>query len=228
MTAHPQGGDAARVRVGRRPGNGTVLVKHLVPRVSRTDLPPMIGITLIGGALAGAYGVVHDQFTYAISPEYFTKLKFNQFHYADLGLGDRAFVSMIGFLATWWVGSVAAWLLARRLLPSQPRARAYRQIRQGFLCVFACAATFALLGYALGLVRGAGADYSAWEGALRRLEVVDTWSFVRVACIHNAGYLGGLVGVVVALIVLRPVRTLPSGAGEVSTRATGPDVEATH
>jgi hypothetical protein len=76
-------------------------------------------VAIIGGLIAGAYGIVHDQVTYTIAPEYFTKLKFHQFHYADFGLGNRIFAATIGFLATWWVGAIAAWLLARRLNPDR-------------------------------------------------------------------------------------------------------------
>lgn len=181
-------------------------LKYLIPQIALTDLPSMFGVAFIGALLAGTYGVVHDQFTYGISPEYFTKLKFVQFHYADFGLGERAFVATIGFLATWWVGFAAAWFLARQLVPRQPRARAYRQIRQGMLCIFAIGFSSALIGYALGLWRGPDADYSSWTLAFQQLEIEDTWSFVRVAYIHNAGYMGGLIGLIVALVAIRPQR----------------------
>src|SRR5512137_2235558 len=91
---------------------GTML-KYLVPRIALTDLPSMFAVALIGALVAGGYGVLHDQVTYSIAPEYFTNLKFKQFHFANLGLGDRVFVSAVGFLATWWVGLIAAWFLAR-------------------------------------------------------------------------------------------------------------------
>ena len=39
----------------------------------------MLGVAAVGSVLAGVYGIFHDQVTYAISPEYFTKLKFDQF-----------------------------------------------------------------------------------------------------------------------------------------------------
>ena len=46
----------------------------------------MLGYAVIGALIAGLYGVVHDQITYSMSPEYFTRLKFFQFRYADFGL----------------------------------------------------------------------------------------------------------------------------------------------
>lgn len=182
------------------------MLKYLVPRIALADLPSMVGVAFVGAIVAGGYGILHDQITYSISPEYFTKLKFEQFHYANCGFSDRVFVGIIGFLATWWVGLVGGWFLARRLIPGQPRSQAYRQIRNGFVCIFAFGLLFGLSGYAYGLWRGQDADYSSWRSTIQFLKITDTWSFVRVAYIHNAGYFGGLVGLVVALVAIRPDR----------------------
>lgn len=51
-------------------------VNLLYPTFSPRLLPRMFGIALIGGLLAGLYGVIHDQITYTISPDYFTQVKF--------------------------------------------------------------------------------------------------------------------------------------------------------
>lgn len=182
------------------------MLKYLIPQIALADLRPMVVVAVAGALIAGAYGIVHDQVTYTISPEYFTKLKFKQFHYADFGLGDRIFVATIGFLATWWVGFIAAWFLARRLVPNQSRADALRQIRTGFLCVFAFGFGSALMAYGYGLWRGPDADYSWWMWAIQQYEIKDHWAFVRVAYIHNASYCGGLIGLIVALLMLRPNR----------------------
>lgn len=180
------------------------MLKYLTPQIALADLPAMIRVALIGGIVAGLYGVLHDQITYSISPEYFTKLKFPQFRYADLGLGDRVFASTIGFLATWWIGLIAAWLLARRLIPRQARHHAYRQIRHGIACILAFGLSFGVVGYMYGLWRGPHADYSSWTWVFHEFNITDTWSFVRVAYIHNAGYVGGFIGLVVALVLIRP------------------------
>ncbi len=182
------------------------MLKYLVPQIALGDLPPLCGVALIGAVIAGAYGVLHDQITYAISPEYFTHMKFKQFHYADVGLGDRVFVATIGFLAASCVGLIVAWFLARRLIPHQPRSCAYRQVGLGFACVFACGVFSWLLGFAYGLWRGPDADYSSWAWAFRRFDITDTWSFVRVAYIHYASYLGGAIGLIFALATIRPRR----------------------
>ncbi len=164
----------------------------------------MLGFALLGAIIAGAYGILHDQVTFSIGPEYFTKFKFEQFAWANLHQGDRFFVSCIGFLATWWVGLIVGWVLARRLVPNQPRATARRKILRGFAIVFMTGIVFGLSGYFYGLIRGVDADYSDWAFALRRIEIEDMWSFVRVAYIHNAGYLGGLVGLILTFFFVKP------------------------
>jgi hypothetical protein len=59
----------------------------------------------------------------------------------------------------------------------------------------------ALIGYVMGLLHGS--DYSTWQSMASKLGILDLPSFVRVAYIHNAGYLGGLFGLVTAIIYLR-------------------------
>lgn len=180
------------------------LFKYSIPRINLVDVPALALVVLLGGIIAGIYGILHDQITYSISPEYFTKLKFTQFRFADFGWGDRFFVATIGFLATWWVGCIAAWFLGRRQIPNQARDQAYRKIAKGMLCMIVFGMIFGVAGYFYGLLRGPEADYSSWTWAFREFEIIDKWSFVRVAYIHNAGYLGGFVGFVVALVMIRP------------------------
>lgn len=196
--------------------------KYIIPRIALADVPVMILIAFCGGVIAGLYGIVHDQITYSISPEYFTKLKFDQFRYADFGLGDRVFASTIGFLATWWIGCMVAWFLARRLVAHQPRDQALRQIRNGILCIVAFSLVFGFAGYGYGLWRGPDADYSSWTWAFRELNITETWAFVRVAYIHNAGYLGGFIGAIVALAVIRPTAAQSTTGKSASSTGESP------
>ena len=75
----------------------------------------------------------------------------------------------------------------------------------------------AMLGHTvLGVLHGP--DYSEWAPLASLLQVSDVRSFVCVAYIHNAGYLGGLTGLVIALLILkfRPEKgDRPQSAGRV-------------
>lgn len=182
------------------------MVNILYPKFRLNLLPAMFGYALLGAFVAGLYGIVHDQITFSISPEYFTRLKFAQFHYADFGLPPRFFVAEIGLLATWWVGFIAGWFLARMALPKWPVAEARAPILRGFGIILGCAFMASLLGFGLGLLRGPNADYSAWQEFVEAHGIVDLPGFVRVAYIHNASYLGGLIGLILALIDLRRLK----------------------
>lgn len=181
-------------------------VNLLYPKFRLDQLPAMLGYSLLGAVIAGFYGVLHDQLTYSISPEYFTRLKFFQFHYADFGLPPRFFVAEIGFLATWWVGFIAGWFLARAAVPAFPDKNARLVILQGFAVMLAAAFAAGLLGLIWGLRLGPDSNLSAWQGFAKERGIVDLPSFVRVAYIHDAGYLGGLVGLIIALIRLRRLK----------------------
>jgi len=180
------------------------MIEYLIPKFPLKDLPIMIGFSLLGALLAGTYGIIHDQVTYSIGPEYFTNFKFKQFHWADMNLSPRIFVACIGFLATWWIGPIIAWILSRRLLPNQPRSVACKKILYAFVIVFATAVMFGLGGFLPGTIKGPDADYSNWNWAFEDYQIQDKWNFVRVAYIHNAGYLGGVVGLVLSYLLVRP------------------------
>ena len=186
----------------------------LYPKLRVDLLAPMLGYAVIGAIIAGLYGVVHDQITYSISPEYFTRLKFLQFHYADFGFQARVFVVEIGFLATWWVGLIAGWFLARIAVPAFPAEKARSGVLLGFAIVFAGGSIAALAGFLLGLRLGPESALSNWQGFTTSLGVVDLPNFVRVAYIHNASYLGGLIGLIVALLHLgRQKNKIASASG---------------
>ena len=175
----------------------------LYPKLRLDLLAPMLSYAVVGALIAGVYGVFHDQITYSISPEYFTRLKFLQFHYADFGFPARVFVAEIGFLATWWVGLIAGWFLAWVAVPTFPAEKARFGVFRGFGIIFAGALVAALVGFLLGLRLGPDSDLSNWQRFATSRGVVDLPNFVRVAYIHNASYLGGLVGLIVALLRLR-------------------------
>ena len=175
----------------------------------------MLGIAVLGALVGGVYGILHDQITYSISQEYFTKLKFDQFRYANFGFPVRIFVSEVGFLATWWVGFFAAWFLARIAVPSWPQALALRRCFLGFAIIFITGLTAGTVGCVLGVHHTA--DYSNWQDLCLTLGVTDVPSFVRVAYIHNASYLGGVIGLVIAILFLLYLKRCERGSAPTPT-----------
>src|SRR6516162_3933246 len=54
--------------------------------------------------VAGLFGAFHDQISYSVSSEYFTRFKFIQFRLLDTDLPERIRVAEVGFRASWWMG----------------------------------------------------------------------------------------------------------------------------
>jgi hypothetical protein len=59
----------------------------------------------------------------------------------------------------------------------------------------------------LGLWRSSNPDYSSWQDLAQTHGIRDLPGFVRVAYIHNSSYLGGLIGLVAAIIHLQREKT---------------------
>jgi hypothetical protein len=53
---------------------------------------------------SGLFGVLHNQISYSVSNEYFTKFTFIQFHLLDSTIPERIRAAEVGFLASWWMG----------------------------------------------------------------------------------------------------------------------------
>jgi hypothetical protein len=175
----------------------------LFPRIPLARLPAMLTAALCGAIVAGVYGALHDQISYSISPEYFTKLKFHQFWYADFGWGDRAFAAAVGFLASWWVGLIAAWLLARVGLARAFAERHWLLVFKTFAIVAAVTIVAGAAAAFIGVLRTQNGDLQSWQLWQRSLDLLDLRGFVIVAHLHMGSYVGALLGFLVAAIYVR-------------------------
>jgi hypothetical protein len=178
------------------------MMRWLFPRFPLARLPVMVRTALLGAVIAAGYGAAHDQLSYAISPEYFTRFKFRQFAWANVGWPPRLYASEVGVLATWWVGLVAGWLLARAGLAELPAGERWGKTWRAFGIVFVPAVVGGLIGWGSG-VAVAGGDLSGWGEWQRTLELADLPAFVVVAHLHAGGYLGALAGLVLAVVYVR-------------------------
>jgi hypothetical protein len=177
-------------------------VNLLYPVIPRAQLAAMVRIAAIGAVVAATYGAVHDQVSYTISPEYFTKLKFHQFAWADAGWPRRVFVAEVGMLATWWVGMIAGWVLCRAGFADPEKATLRGDVARAFAIVLGVAVASGVVGVLLGTIASHG-DLTSWSEWRENLWLVDVPSFVIVAYLHWASYLGALLGLVVAVMDAR-------------------------
>jgi hypothetical protein len=198
----------------------------IFPRFPLKDLPLIFSLTVLGAGIAGLYGIIHDEISYSISEEYFTKLKFNQFSYADFGFSVRVHVAEIGFLATWWVGFFSGWFLARYCSLHFSAELTIRYTLQGFAVILGCAFVFGLAGFVVGYYWLEGVHLLSWEGFQDRLGIDDLRDFARVGYIHNSGYLGALFGLLGEILYLRRIKVCAlrgTGAGPAKDSCTKAD-----
>jgi hypothetical protein len=166
-----------------------------------TLLPPrylqLIGWTIVACVIAGMYGAIHDQLSFTISPDYFFAFKFEQFR-IDPGWSPRMGAAIVGWMASWWTGLAVGpslYLAASRATGGKVPTRV---MLRGIAIVLLVLVLFGGLGLLLGL-RLAGDP--AWQIGLRP-GVEDRVAFTRVGILHEASYLGGLAGTIIASVAV--------------------------
>lgn len=150
------------------------------------------GFLLYGAVIAAIYGVLHDQVSSAVSREYFILFK---------GIQNspefRFDVSILAVKASWWVGVVgaAALLVANNASPVHPQL-GYSVLRRFALSIIMCAAIGSFLGWATipGVV-----NPRIFPGPTL-LEKAATVRFLSAWGMNLGSYVGGLVGIVLAVV----------------------------
>lgn len=150
--------------------------------------------------MAGIFGMVHDQVTYTIGPSYFHAFKFEQFKDFDFGLHPRFFASIIGFLATWWVGMIIGWLVGRVCYSRQDHKIAFKKSIKAIACIFALTILFGIVAYFISVATHSDAKAKWWCEMFSGISIDQAKNFRTVGYIHNAGYLGAIFGGVGALV----------------------------
>lgn len=152
-------------------------------------------IILISILIAGIYGIIHDQITYSISNEYYTLFKFEQFGINEWGItSENVKVGIIGFLATWWVGFFLGIIYAFISLFLNSRKILRITIQSIFLNI-GVTIVLGVIGYFYGVVF-LEAENLNWYIPEQTKNIQ---AFINVGSIHNFGYLGGLVGLIVGV-----------------------------
>jgi predicted secreted protein len=149
--------------------------------------------------LAGLYGILHDQITYTIAPEYFTKFKFDQFGFEAAWFGgDRWTVAAIGFLATWWTGIFIGLGIGLTGLIFKDHISMRKAIQKAMLIIFCIALCMGIIGFFYGkfILTKTGVNWWLPENLISKN------NFIIVGSIHYFSYLGGLLGLLVGIFYL--------------------------
>jgi MFS family permease len=154
-------------------------------------LIPVLFVTAC--VFAGIYGAAHNQISYTVSPEYFTRFKFHQFR-IDNNVPDRIGAAIVGWRAAWWMGIV----IGAVLIPLGLLIRGNANCFWGMIRVFGVvAATTLIVGLAALTVAFVVVDTEV-AGEITRYghEMTNDVAFARAGTMHNFSYLGGLIGII--------------------------------
>ena len=158
-------------------------------------------LMMLAPLVAGLYGALHDQISYTVAPEYYTKFKFIQFHLTDSPWPDRARAAIVGFRASWWMGLPIGAVVGFAGLIQRDANAMLRASLHAFVVAIAVTLLVGLLGLAQGFLATRGAihraDYAGW---FLPSDLTDLRRFVCAGTMHNASYVGGLVGLVAACV----------------------------
>ena len=149
---------------------------------------------------AGLYGIVHNQISYTVAPEYFTKFKFHQFGLTNTSLPDRVRASMVGFLASWWMGIPIGLLVGAAGFIHRDHREMFRVTLWSFLVVIGFTLLFGFGGLLYGYHRTVHINISDYRGWFIPDDVTNLRRFLCAGYMHNSSYFGGTLAIFVAWI----------------------------
>jgi len=158
-------------------------------------------IIVLAPLIGGIYGIIHDQITYSIAPEYYTKFKFIQFGFVDIGNeavlpNPRLAVAGVGFLATWWMGLPIGLILGLVGLVHKDSKQMFKVTMSAILVTVIIAFATGLIGLVYGKFYLADVGVSWWLPD----HLIDKGNFIAVGSMHNFSYIGGLTGLIAGSI----------------------------
>ncbi|SFL06510.1 hypothetical protein SAMN04488518_1262 [Pseudovibrio ascidiaceicola] len=155
-------------------------------------LPVLIAFACL---LAGIYGVIHNQVSYAVSPGYFHEFKFIRFG-IDPTHHNRVGASIVGFMASWWMGVLIGLpIYLGALFVKGTRTFAYTFLNAASIVV----TVTVILGIAALITSFFTLGPDTLPPWMNNREVTNPLAFARAGTMHNFSYIGGLVGLVFGL-----------------------------
>lgn len=157
----------------------------------------LIWFSVWSGVLASCiYGIVHDQITIRICPDYFLI-----WHPALVPTENLTIVALAwGVMATWWMGAFLGFLVGLGAAAGKPPYASKRQIVRAFVWIMAitglCAAAVGIVVWRLDMVAPSfvEGDQIAGSGLPNRHRFMIDWAIHNTS--YNIGALAGLVGAI--------------------------------
>jgi hypothetical protein len=141
--------------------------------------------------MAGLFGIVHDQISYSVSNEYFTKFKFIQFRLLDTNLPDRFRAGEVGFLASWWMGIPLGILCGLAGFMQRTPSLMWRALTSSLPVLATFTLAIALAGLAYGWHQTGTIDLASYRGWFIPHDLKELRRFLCAGYMHNSAYIGG-------------------------------------
>lgn len=167
--------------------------------------PTFFLLVALAAASAAIFGALHNQLSYSVGPEYFEGVKFPQFGIPET-TAPRMGAAQVGVLASWWMGALVGLPAFLYGLFTVPNARSYLAAGIGAIGLVLVLATFAALA---GLVGGiAAVTTGILDGVLTLPQGIDRADFLRAGFMHDASYVAGGLGALLAFWPMRRARAI--------------------
>ncbi len=157
-------------------------------------------LVVLAVLLAAFYGIIHNQISYSVSSEYFTKFKFRQFGFVDMPLPERVRASIVGFLASWWMGIPIGLLVGAAGFIHKGHRRMFKVSLWSFAVVVVFTLLFGLCGLFYGYLQTTSINVAEYRGWFVPDDVVNLRRFLCAGYMHNSSHLGGVLAIVAAWI----------------------------
>ncbi len=150
--------------------------------------------------MAGTYGILIDQLTYTVSPEFYTQYKFPLYHINPFEFGgDRMAAVVIGFMATWWTGLFIGTGIGLTGLIFENRRERRRNVSIAVLIVLLTTTLMGAIGYFYGIVVEVN---EVVENRMLIQSLSDPINFIVVGAIHQHSYVGAFLGLFLGISFL--------------------------
>ncbi len=164
----------------------------------------LIILVITSTLLASVYGILHNQISYSISSEYFTKFTFYQIgKWLFQITNERIAIAIVGIITTWWFGLLIGFVLGIIALIQSDTKTMWKNGISAILKTLIIAIVTGFIGLLVGIfiITKLDIQWNLPEGLL------DQNSFLVAATIHNFSYLGGVIGLVYGIVFLLKNKT---------------------
>ena len=180
-----------------RPLNFTVR-PHAPTHTSVARLGAFTLFLLLAICAAALFGAVHDQISYTVSNEYFTRFKFLQFGLLDPAVPERVRAAVVGVLASWWMGIPVGLLCGAAGFIQRSASAMRRALLWTLAVVMGFTLLFALGGLVYGYFQTSTLDLANYSGWFIPPGLDQPRRFLCAGYMHNSAYIGGALGIPVS------------------------------